>query len=242
MPPFKQNHHITFRALVALELLVSLMSQLSPCRERISGDRHTDTHTQAKYSNPCCASALRVNPNLLPHLSEWGHKFVEIYSTAHCGETSLVTFFPLLTLSSPLLYKNTHTNLHTIALSWCKPLQLGYPGRLTRWRNQTGTFPWKTLPSWMLHKGDLALWKKLGISENKLQGRAVDDLPPVHLAGKCRGVVEELPWQYVTRFAKRDHIPHFPIFQTATIYDSKVVLGNNTSTSLQLMPSYTRHL
>ena len=45
MPPFKQNRHITFWALVALEPLVSLMSRLGPCRERISGDRHTDRHT-----------------------------------------------------------------------------------------------------------------------------------------------------------------------------------------------------
>ena len=64
-----------FQALVALEPLVSLMSRLGPCRERISGDRHTDTQThrhthrhtdthtdtQTKYSNPRCACAPRVN-------------------------------------------------------------------------------------------------------------------------------------------------------------------------------------
>jgi len=39
------------------------MTRLGPCRERISGDRHTDTHTdtQTKYSNPRCACAPRVN-------------------------------------------------------------------------------------------------------------------------------------------------------------------------------------
>jgi len=44
-PLFKQNCHITFRALVALEPLVLLMSRLDPCSARISGDRHTHTHT-----------------------------------------------------------------------------------------------------------------------------------------------------------------------------------------------------
>ena len=40
-PPFKQNRHISFRALVALEPLVSLMSRIGPCRARINGDRQT---------------------------------------------------------------------------------------------------------------------------------------------------------------------------------------------------------
>ena len=36
------HRHISFRALVALELLVSVNSQFSACSARISGDRHTD--------------------------------------------------------------------------------------------------------------------------------------------------------------------------------------------------------
>jgi len=45
MLPFKQNRHITFQALVALEPLVSLMSWLGPCRAGITGDRRTHTQT-----------------------------------------------------------------------------------------------------------------------------------------------------------------------------------------------------
>ena len=56
---FKRNRHINFRALVALELLVSLMSRFGACTARISGDRHTDT--QNDYRNPRCACAPRVN-------------------------------------------------------------------------------------------------------------------------------------------------------------------------------------
>ena len=52
MPPFKQNPHITFRALVALEPLVSLMSRLGPCRTRISGHIHTHTHTYTHTHKP----------------------------------------------------------------------------------------------------------------------------------------------------------------------------------------------
>jgi len=40
------------------------MSRLGPCRARISGDRHTHTDTQTKYSNPRCACASRVNNQL----------------------------------------------------------------------------------------------------------------------------------------------------------------------------------
>ena len=49
-----------FRALVALEPLVSLMSWFGACSARISGDRHTQTDTQTKYRNPRCACAPRV--------------------------------------------------------------------------------------------------------------------------------------------------------------------------------------
>ena len=41
---FYRNRHISFRALVALEPLVSLMSRFGACSARISGDRHTQ-HT-----------------------------------------------------------------------------------------------------------------------------------------------------------------------------------------------------
>ena len=42
---FQQNRHITFLALVALKLLVSLISRLVACSARIVGDRQTDRHT-----------------------------------------------------------------------------------------------------------------------------------------------------------------------------------------------------
>ena len=42
---FLRNRHISFRALVALEPLVSLMSRFGACSSRISGDRHTHRQT-----------------------------------------------------------------------------------------------------------------------------------------------------------------------------------------------------
>ena len=44
--PFWRNRHIIFRALVALEPLLSLMSRFGAFSARISGDRQTHTHTQ----------------------------------------------------------------------------------------------------------------------------------------------------------------------------------------------------
>ena len=40
--PFERNRHINFRALVALEPLLSLMSRFGACSARISGDRNTE--------------------------------------------------------------------------------------------------------------------------------------------------------------------------------------------------------
>ena len=52
-----------FPALVALNLLVSLISRLVACSARIVADRQTDrqTDTQNNYCNPRCACAPRVN-------------------------------------------------------------------------------------------------------------------------------------------------------------------------------------
>ena len=67
--PFWRNRHIIFRARVALESLLSLVSRFGACSARISGDRHTHTHTdthtdtQNDYRNPRCACAPRVNNN-----------------------------------------------------------------------------------------------------------------------------------------------------------------------------------
>ena len=64
---FQQNRHITFHALVALKLLVSLISRLVACSARIVVDKQTDrqtdkqTDTQTNYYNPRCACAPRVN-------------------------------------------------------------------------------------------------------------------------------------------------------------------------------------
>ena len=60
---FQQNRHITFHALVALKLLVSLISRLVACSARIVVDRQTNrqTDTQTNYCNPRCACAPRVN-------------------------------------------------------------------------------------------------------------------------------------------------------------------------------------
>ena len=43
---FQQNRHITFLALVALKLLVSLISRLVVCSARIVVDRQTDRQTE----------------------------------------------------------------------------------------------------------------------------------------------------------------------------------------------------
>ena len=43
---FQQNRHILFLALVALELLVSLISRLVAFSARIVVDRQTDRHTE----------------------------------------------------------------------------------------------------------------------------------------------------------------------------------------------------
>ena len=45
MQSFQQNRHITFHALVALKLLVSLISRLVACSARIVVDRQTDRQT-----------------------------------------------------------------------------------------------------------------------------------------------------------------------------------------------------
>ena len=52
-----------FRALVALEPLVLLMSRFCVCSARINGDTQTDrqTDTQNNYRNSRCACAPRVN-------------------------------------------------------------------------------------------------------------------------------------------------------------------------------------
>ena len=44
MQSFQQNRHISFLALVALKLLVSLISRLVACSPRIVVDTHTQTH------------------------------------------------------------------------------------------------------------------------------------------------------------------------------------------------------
>ena len=54
---FKRNRHISFRALDALEPLVSLMSWFGACSARISGDRHTHTHRQTDHG---CFHALKI--------------------------------------------------------------------------------------------------------------------------------------------------------------------------------------
>ena len=66
---FQQNRHVIFPALVALNLLVSLISRLVACSARIVGDKQTNkqtnrqTDTQNDYCNPRCACAPRVNYN-----------------------------------------------------------------------------------------------------------------------------------------------------------------------------------
>ena len=60
---FQQNRHVIFPALVALNLLVSLISRLVACSARIVADKQTNrqTDTQNDYCNPRCACAPRVN-------------------------------------------------------------------------------------------------------------------------------------------------------------------------------------
>ena len=59
---FQLNRHISFPALVALKLLVSLISRLVACSARIVADKQTDsTDAQNDYCNPRCACAPRVN-------------------------------------------------------------------------------------------------------------------------------------------------------------------------------------
>ena len=43
---FQQNRHVIFLALVTLKLLVSLMSRLVACSQRIVVDRQTNGHTE----------------------------------------------------------------------------------------------------------------------------------------------------------------------------------------------------
>ena len=101
-----QNRHITFRAPVALEPLVSLMSQLGPCRSRISGDRQTDrqtnTDTQTKYSDPRCACAPRVNKHYL-HLYQ---------VQKHPNKITLI-FFVLSMKSVTALVRSYFTGIQT---------------------------------------------------------------------------------------------------------------------------------
>ena len=64
---FQQNRHIIFPALVALNLLVSLISRLVARSARIVVDKQTNkqtnrqTDTQNNYCNPRCECAPRVN-------------------------------------------------------------------------------------------------------------------------------------------------------------------------------------
>ena len=62
---FQQNSHVSFLALVALKLLVSLISRLVACSARIVADKQTNRQrtadTQNDYCNPRCACAPRVN-------------------------------------------------------------------------------------------------------------------------------------------------------------------------------------
>ena len=77
-----QNRHISFRAIVALELLVLLMSWFGACA-RIGGDgdrhthRHTDTqthvHRPSTRAEPIIQNRLYYStfPDLFPHYSTY---------------------------------------------------------------------------------------------------------------------------------------------------------------------------
>ena len=56
---FQQNHHISFLALVALKLLVSLISRLVACSARIVIDRQTDKQTHRTTTVTLAAHARR---------------------------------------------------------------------------------------------------------------------------------------------------------------------------------------
>ena len=56
---FQQNRHISFLALVALKLLVSLISRLVACSARIVGDRQTDRQTHRTTTMTLDAHARR---------------------------------------------------------------------------------------------------------------------------------------------------------------------------------------
>ena len=76
---FQQNRHISFHALVALKMLVSLINRLVACSPRIVIDRQTDT--QNDYRNPRCACALGVNEAPIIQV----HKICSVLTTTvHC--------------------------------------------------------------------------------------------------------------------------------------------------------------
>ena len=56
---FQQNRHITFLALVALKLLVSLISRLVACSPRIVVHTHTHTQTHRTTTVTLAAHARR---------------------------------------------------------------------------------------------------------------------------------------------------------------------------------------
>ena len=56
---FQQNHHIIFPALVALNLLVSLISRVVACSARIVADKQTDRQTHRTITVTLAAHARR---------------------------------------------------------------------------------------------------------------------------------------------------------------------------------------
>ena len=86
-----------FRALVVLQLLVSLISCVVACSKRIETDRQTDRHTdtQTKYCNPRCACVPRVNNVVLASVHRSGsnralwpaHYMHRTLLCLHCEET-----------------------------------------------------------------------------------------------------------------------------------------------------------
>ena len=56
---FQQNRHVSFLALVALKLLVSLISRLVACSSRIVADRQTDRQTHRTTTVTLAAHARR---------------------------------------------------------------------------------------------------------------------------------------------------------------------------------------